>query len=232
MSNPWKQLCGGIAITIAWFLVTSSNYQLHAAEVAVAKEPIVEEPVVEKNAQQDSAKQDDAKKDNAKKKAPPHLVELAAGKLVLPVPGEWKLVKPRNRIIQHEFSVAPVKGDEIASRMTIMSAGGGVKANIARWEGQFKTSDGKPLGDDDKRVTEKKIGDLKIHLVDLSGDFQDSPRGPFGPKVNRPGYRMLAAIIPLKEGGTWFVKLYGPQATIKSAEKSFSAMIAGVKLTK
>jgi len=118
--------------------------------------------------------------------------------------------------------------------MTIMPSGGGVEANIARWVGQFKSSDGKLLGDDAKKIEEKQIGKLKIHLVDLTGDFQDSPRGPFGPKVSRPGYRMLAAIIPLRDpaqgqrASTWFVKLYGPQATIKAAEKEFTAMIEGL----
>ncbi len=39
------------------------------------------------------------------------------------------------------------------------------------------------------------------------------------------------AIIPLSNDGTWFVKLYGPQATIKAAEKEFVTMIQGVKYT-
>ncbi|MGI9430451.1 MAG: hypothetical protein ACR2NM_17455, partial [Bythopirellula sp.] len=139
-------------------------------------------------------------------------------------------------IIQHEFSVDPAKGDETGGRMTIMAAGGGVAANIDRWVSQFKDSAGGPIDDDAKQVEKKKIGDVTVHVVDLQGDFQDSPRGPFGPKINRPGYRMLAAIIPLSDvarqqgGGTWFIKLYGPKATIKAAEKSFATMVGGVQL--
>ncbi|MEM8944808.1 MAG: hypothetical protein AAGD11_06455 [Planctomycetota bacterium] len=164
------------------------------------------------------------------------MIQLADGKLLLPVPGDWKAVKPKSRIIQHEFAIAPAAGDNAAGRMTIMSAGGGVEANIARWEGQFKSSDGKPLADEAKKVEKKTVGDVTVHVVDLTGDFQDSPRGPFGPKVNRPGYRMLAAIIPLSEvpgakgGGTWFVKSYGPASTMKAAEKEFAEMVEGVKL--
>ena len=167
----------------------------------------------------------------ATKKVEPQVVKLAKGKLLLPVPGNWKVVKPRSQIIHHEFSISPAEGDKTAGRMTIMPSGGGIEANIARWVGQFKTSDGKPLGDEGKKIKAKQIGKLKIHLVDLTGDFQDSMRGPFGPKVNRPDYRMLAAIIPLQEEGTWFVKFYGPQATVKAAEKEFAKMIAGVKYT-
>lgn len=185
-----------------------------------------EEAVAEKPAVAGSAK----KEGSATKNAEPQIIKLADGKLLLPVPGNWKVVKPRNRIIHHEFAIAPAKSDETPGRMTIMPSGGGIKANIARWEGQFKSSDGKPLGDDAKKIEEKKIGDLTVHVVDLTGDYQDSMRGPFGPKVNRPGYRMLAAIVPLQDGGTWFIKAYGPKATMKASEKGFAKMIEGMKL--
>jgi hypothetical protein len=164
----------------------------------------------------------------------PQPIELAGGKLRLPVPADWKRVDPRNRIIQHEFSIAAAPGDTTPGRMTIMAAGGGVEANLARWAGQFQTAGGQPLGEDAQKIEVKKIGALTVHLVDLTGDFQDQPRGPFGPKVNRPNTRMLAAIVPLSEirpgGGTWFIKLYGPQATIDAAAKSFATMVADLEL--
>ena len=197
---------------IVLFLVASlfDSSRTFAEEAAVAEKP--------------------AAKGSATKSVEPQIVKLADGKLLLPVPGNWKVVKPRNRIIHHEFAIPPTKSDDAPGRMTIMPSGGGIEANIARWEGQFKSPDGKPLGDDAKKIEKKEVGDLTVHVVDLTGDYQDSPRGPFGPKVNRPGYRMLAAIVPLKEGGTWFVKSYGPKTTMKAAEKGFAKMIEGVKL--
>lgn len=163
-----------------------------------------------------------------KKEVPPHVVELVQGRLSLPVPGQWPVVKPRNRIIKHEFSVPAAKGDTVPGRMTIMSAGGSIEANIARWVGQFRTAEDKALGEKDKSIQKIKIGQLEVHLVDLKGVFQDQPRGPFGPKVASPDYRMLAAIIPAQKGGTWFVKLYGPQQTIQKASKQFQAMIKNI----
>lgn len=175
----------------------------------------------------------------AEKKADkrPQMVELVEGKLLLPVPGEWEKVEPRTRIIAHEFSVPPEEKpeeetderDETPGRLTIMSAGGGVKANVARWVGQFKTSDGKPLGDDEKKVEEKQVGPLTVHLVDLAGTFRDQPRGPFGPSVERPDYRMLAAIIPTEKGGVWFIKFYGPSKTIAAQAENFAKMIEGIE---
>jgi|GEM_PF-2402488 len=166
---------------------------------------------------------------SASKEVKPQIIKLAKGKLLLPVPGNWKSVKPRSRILKHEFSIPAAKGDQAPGRMTIMSAGGGIEANIARWAGQFQTTEGKQLGDDAKKVTKQKVGGLEVHIVDLTGDFQDSMRGPFGPKIKRAGYRMLAAIIPLEGGGTWFIKSYGPQATMKAVEKDFTAMVHGLK---
>ena len=155
----------------------------------------------------------------------PHVVELAEGKLLVQVPGNWEKVKPRSRIIVHEFKVPTAKEDTEPGRMTIMSAGGGLEANITRWVGQFKTPEGKPLGEKNKRIEEKQLGELTVHVVDLAGNFQDKPRGPFGPTVERPGYRMLAAIVPTKEDGTWFIKYYGPQKSVAEEEKNFAAMI-------
>ncbi len=160
--------------------------------------------------------------------AKPQAIDLAEGHLQLPVPARWKQVKPRSRIIQYEFSIPAVGDDENPGRMTIMAASGGLEANIARWVGQFQSSEGKPLGEDAKKVEKKMISGLEVHLVDLSGDYQDKPGGPFGPSVNRPNYRMLAAIVPTEGRGTWFIKLYGPQETIAAAKKHFDQMLAGM----
>ena len=162
-------------------------------------------------------------------KAEPQMVELADGALLVPVPGNWQRGKPRNRIIAHEFQVPAVEKDSPPGRLTIMSAGGGVEANIARWVGQFRTADGKPLDDDAKKIDEKRVGALTVHLVDLTGTFQDKPRGPFGPTVERTDYRMLAAVSPTRQAGTWFIKYYAPQASVAEEEKNFATMITGLQ---
>ena len=161
------------------------------------------------------------------KKPEPQLIKLAEGNLVLPVPGDWKRVKPKSRIVQHEFAISPAKEDQAPGRMTIMAAGGGIEANINRWVGQFKSADGGRLADEAKRVEKKKVGDLTVHTVDLTGTYLESMRGPFGPKTDRPNYRMLAAIVPVDGNGTWFIKAYGPQETMKAAEAGFAKMVEG-----
>lgn len=82
---------------------------------------------------------------NAKSDEGLQVVDLAQGALQLPLPVAWKKGTPRSRIVEHEFTLPKAEGDQEDGRLTIMSAGGGVEANIARWEAQFQTSNGKPL---------------------------------------------------------------------------------------
>ena len=56
-----------------------------------------------------------------------------------------------------------------------------------------------------------KVAGEEVHLVDLSGTFKDQ-RGPMAPAVERPKYRMLAAIIAAEPAGNYFIKFYGPRA--------------------
>lgn len=193
-----------------------------------------------------------AKNEEKSEKRKLQTLDLADGALTLTMPAEWKKVKPKSSILQHEFSIAQTKSvdekeqPQTPGRMTLMSASGGVQANVARWIGQFKNADGtglQALKPDDKGkppaadnegvyVEQIKADGFEATLVDLRGTFADSPRGPFGPKVDRPGYRMLGLIVPTKEHGTWFVKFYGPAKLVNANAKAFRAMASGVEYDK
>jgi len=131
-------------------------------------------------------------------------MELAEGKLVVTTPESWTKKMPRSRIIEHEYEIPAVEGDENPGRMTVMGAGGSIEANIDRWAGQFDLKGGKP------KKEETKIAGQKVYLVDLSGTYKDTPpgAGPFsGAKpILRENYRMLAAIIATEKDGNYFVK--------------------------
>ena len=154
----------------------------------------------------------------------PQVVELANGKLKLPASAGWERVQPKVRIIEAELSVPAAEGDEQPGRITIMSAGGSVRANIDRWIGQFKGVDKDAI-----QERELEVAKLKVHLVDISGTFMDR-RGPFGPATERPDYRMLGAIIQARPLGNYFVKFYGPQATVEANAEAFEQMINGLEV--
>lgn len=152
--------------------------------------------------------------------------EIALGPLKMVAPEGWAQKQPRVRIIQYEFAVPAVEGDENDGRMTVMLAGGGIEDNIERWYGQFQQPDGGSTAKAAK-IEKKKIAGHDVHLVDVSGTYLDRP-GPVAPAVAREGYRMLAAIVETKQGN-YFIKFYGPEATMAENEDAFTKMIEGMK---
>jgi hypothetical protein len=149
--------------------------------------------------------------------------QIEAGKFALTAPEGWKREKPKSRIIEHEFSAAPSEGDESPGRITMMFSGGSLEDNIDRWKGQFSELD----GDKSKETEKRTIAGQEVHVVDLSGTYLDKP-APFAAGVEREDYRMLGAIIVMKEG-TYFVKFYGPQRTVTENEGQFNEQLDSLK---
>lgn len=158
----------------------------------------------------------------------PTKINLAGGKMQLTAPATWQQKPPQSAIVEHEFAVPAAEGDKTDGRLTIMSASGGVEANVARWYGQFTQPDGGSTRDRAK-LSQSKIAGQDVHLVDLAGTYKDQ-RGPAAPAVERPNYRMLAAIITAKGGGDYFVKFYGPQRTVAENEKAFKSFIDSLEV--
>jgi hypothetical protein len=167
---------------------------------------------------------DDAK---AKKGAS---ISLGEGAISMMAPSTWEVKKPRSRIVQYEFAAPVAKDDKIPGRVTIMGAGGSIDDNLNRWMGQFVQTDGKTTKQHTK-VTKKELTVGVLHVVDITGTFMDRAGGPFtrAPTVKREGYRMLGAIIVTPKSGQYFVKLYGPKATIESHAAGFRKMVEGAK---
>jgi hypothetical protein len=147
---------------------------------------------------------------------------IELGKFKMTAPANWKKEQPKSTILSHEFSAPKSEGDRYDGRLTVMSAGGSVDANIERWYGQFKQPDGSSSKERAK-VEKRTIAGQEVHLVDISGTYKDQA-GPFAPAVEREKYRMLAAIV-VTEQGNFFLKFYGPQRTVSENEKAFDGMI-------
>jgi hypothetical protein len=113
------------------------------------------------------------------------------------------------------------EGDDQDGRLTVSLAGGSVEDNLQRWRGQF-TGDQKP-----DAVKQVDVGGLSVSVIDLTGTFNDQA-GPFAPAVERPGYRMLGAVVPV-DGQLHFIKAYGPAKTMAKHEKAFYAFMETVK---
>lgn len=153
---------------------------------------------------------------------------IAGGALSLSAPDGWKKVPPKSAIVETEFEI-PAAEDLPAGRMTVMGAGGTVQANIDRWIGQFAQPDGGSTKD--KTTTKQfKLAGCAVTMVDIPGTYKDTPGGPFagGKTVERPDYRMLAAIVETPDAGNYFLKFYGPAAVVAKHADGFRRMIEGV----
>lgn len=202
----------------ALMVVSSLGIQSAAGEDAVAVDAVAVE---------------DAKKETAKT-AKVVETKLAGGLFTAKVPAAWKQKPQRSRIIEREFAIDPVKGDENGGRLTMMASGGSVDMNVKRWYGQFKQPDGSST-EKVAKLTDKKVGELQVKIVDIPGNFAESIGPPIRQKtVDRIDYRMLGAIVQSKQlkGRMYFFKLYGPKKTMAAAEKPFMAMIESLATAK
>jgi hypothetical protein len=150
------------------------------------------------------------------------LFSVSEGQVTMKAPTGWTKQQPRVRMIEAEFSIPAVEGDEIDGRCTVMAAGGSVRANIDRWVAQFAKTDR-------NRTEKKEIAGQEVHLVDLAGIYKDQ-RGPFAPAELRENYRVLGAIIVTQNRGQYFVKFYGPRATVSAHEKAFLEMLNSLQV--
>jgi len=157
---------------------------------------------------------------------------IADGALSLEAPAGWNRVAPKSGIVETEFAI-PSEGELPPGRMTVMGAGGSVQANVDRWYGQFAQPDGSATKDKATTKTLKLAG-CTVTLVDVAGTYKDMPGGPFagGQAVERPDYRMLAAIVETQGRGSYFLKFYGPGATVAKHADGFRKMVEGLVAAK
>ena len=154
-----------------------------------------------------------------------HKISLSEGIISMMAPADWEKKKPRVRILDYEFAASAKDAEKADGRITIMGAGGTIKANIDRWRTQQFTKIS------EQKVKERKVGETKLHTVDISGTYLDRA-GPFTRDAGKElqGYRMLAVIIETEGKGNYFVKFYGPAKTVADNEKVFEAMIQSLKV--
>ena len=97
------------------------------------------------------------------------------------------------------------------------SGGGGVKANVDRWMGQFQAAK-------NQKVESKEVGGVKVTYARATGTFMTGR--PFGPKTPKEGYALLGAIVEGKQGAI-FVKMTGPEAAVQANAEKMKGMVEG-----
>lgn len=165
-----------------------------------------------------------ADKPDAKKKEIKTVEVEIKGGLKLNVPETWKQSKPSSRLRLAQFAIPKVKGDDDDGELALFNfgAGGGAKANIDRWVGQFQATER------EVKVKEGMLDTGRYFFVEISGTYNK----PIGPPIARqtkpaPGSRMLGVILGIEDKGIYFFKMTGPDKTVatqaSALRKSFGA---------
>lgn len=99
-------------------------------------------------------------------------------------------------------------------------------ANIDRWLKSIKQADGKPHTRESAKITTEEKDHVKVTIVDITGTLESNPS--MGTDANKPGTRMIAAIVDHPQG-PHYVRAVG---TVKTLEKWQQAVDAFVKSAK
>jgi hypothetical protein len=126
-----------------------------------------------------------------------------------------------------QFRVPSTSGSDEAEAVVFyfgQGQGGSVDANIARWQSQFSSPDGKPVTPTIQRF---KVGDMPVTVAEFTGSYARSV-GMGGGGSAKPDQTLLSAIVETPKGSLW-IQLHGPRATVRANREAFLAMVRGLK---
>jgi hypothetical protein len=137
-------------------------------------------------------------------------------------PASWEWVESTSPMRKAQLKVSDAKKKESADVVFFYfgpSGGGGTKANVDRWLGQFP--DGK-----NSKTEETTANGTKITYVQTEGTYQSGMPG--GPRTPLPNQMLQGAILESEQGSV-FVKMTGPADLVKSAKSDFRKMVESAK---
>lgn len=144
-------------------------------------------------------------------------VEFSVGGFSFERPSGWGWVVPSSPMRKAQLSV-PGIGVAAPGEVTFFhfgaGQGGGVKANVDRWLGQFQD------GTSDSRT--ETVGKTTVTFVRATGTFFSGMPG--GPTTPMKDYAMRGAILENAAEGDVYLKMTGPEPVVKAAEEAFEKM--------
>ena len=132
-------------------------------------------------------------------------------------PSVWHRAETTSPMRKATYAIPKAAGDSEDAEMTVSQAGGSTEANVKRWEGQFEDRTG------ETKREEKKVGDLKVTVIEIRGKFAGGGMPGAPPSGPKPGWAMLAAIVETQP--PHFFKLTGPEKTVTGARAEFDKMV-------
>lgn len=135
-------------------------------------------------------------------------------------PEKWEWIESNSPMRKAQLKVPSADGKSSAEVVFFHfgpGGGGGTKANVDRWLGQFQER-----GDQLKsKVEEVTVRNRKVTYVEAQGTYLSGTPG--GPKTPQPDSILLGAIIE-SDAGSVFIRLTGPAALAKASIAEFRKM--------
>ena len=97
-------------------------------------------------------------------------------------------------------------------------SGGGTKANVDRWLGQFE----EPREKINAKIDEVKVKNRKVTYVQAEGTYLSGMPG--GPKTPQKNAMLLGAILESDQGNV-FIRMTGPAELVKASRDDFKKMV-------
>ena len=151
----------------------------------------------------------------------------APGRLLFEAPEGWKTRPAASAMRAAEFILPKVAGDSEDADVVVYyfgGQGGDVEANISRWVGQMQQPDGRPSKEVAKRST-RTVNGTDMTMLEVTGTYVAEVRPGATEHFNKPGFRMRAVVVPTPRG-PYFIKMLGPDKTVRRWSASFDGFLA------
>ena len=139
------------------------------------------------------------------------------------VPAGWVEEERTSSMRVAQYRLPKAAGDTEDASLILyyfgQGQGGSTTANVERWIGQIQLADGSSSKDKAKQEN-LEVNGLKVATVDVSGTYVAETAPGSGTLLNKPGYRLRAAVVETPKG-SYFVKLVGPEKTVTHWNDSF-----------
>jgi hypothetical protein len=151
--------------------------------------------------------------------------EASAGtaQLTWQLPESWVPEPPASSM---RLAQASIPGPGGPATMVVfffgVGGGGGVQANLDRWEGQMEASG---LAE----RSQQTVDGLTVHRLLVRGTLLPSTMGA-GPATPEPDSVLIAAVVE-GAGGPWFIKVTGPAATLDTQMEAWEAVLESLRLS-
>jgi hypothetical protein len=138
-------------------------------------------------------------------------------------PASWEWVETTSSMRKAQLKVPDPKSKASADVIFFhfgKGDGGGTKANVERWLGQFK----EPRDQINSKTEEVTVGKHKVTYVQAQGTYMSGMPG--GPQSAMPDYALAGAIIEAVQGNV-FIRMSGPKDLVKASLPDFKKMVEG-----